>query len=111
MNTVAQNTILMRDTTEHLAGALGWPFVEPVEVSCGVLRKIPAELACRLRCVPLVYNAHRIVLVVDDPFHGAYLEANAYLLGAPYGRPIELALATRTTLDALLRKRITTVRG
>jgi hypothetical protein len=113
MGRAAQESVLTRTVTEHLALALGWSFVEPTAdtVSCGLLRKIPAELACRLRCVPLVCNAHRIVVVVDDPFHGAYIVANSYLLGAPYGRPLEVALATPAALDVLLHKRVSTVRG
>ena len=113
MGTADQESALNRTVTEHLALAMGWRFVEPTAdtVSCGLLRKIPAELACRLRCVPLVWNSRRIVLVVDDPFHGAYMAANSYLLGAPYNRPVELALATRAALDVLLHKRVSKVRG
>jgi type II secretion system (T2SS) protein E len=101
------------ETTRRLAAALGWPYVdlEKYAISCGLLRRIPAELACRERCVPMVSNAFRVVLVVDNLFSAAYMAANPQLLGAPYGRRLELALTTPRALDAALRKRASLVRG
>ena len=102
-----------QELSKHLARALGWPFVdlERYAISCGVLRRIPAELACRQRCVPMVFNTFRVVLVVDSPWNGAYMAVNRHLLGAPYDRRLELALTTPRALDADLRRRISLVRG
>jgi len=101
------------DAAQRLAEALGWPFVdlESYKVSCGILRRVPAELACRMRCVPMVFNAHRVVLVVDDPFHGYYLAAHPEQLGPPYDHSMELALGTRKGIDAALARRLTLVEG
>ena len=101
-----------RDAAIHLAKALGLPFVdlERYGISCGLLKRVPAELCCRLRCVPLVCNGQRVVLAVDDPFSAMYLAVNPQYLGAPYGRRLEFALTTRRGLDASLRKRVAVVR-
>jgi hypothetical protein len=79
-------------------------------ISCGILKRIPAELSCRLRCVPMVFNARRVVLVVDDPFTAAYLAANSQLLGPPYDHKIEFAMTTRRSLDSSLNRRAALVR-
>jgi hypothetical protein len=96
----------------HLAAALGWSFVdlESYSISCGILGKVAAELACRLRCVPIVHNAHRLVLAVDDPFQGAYLELHPELFGPRAGRELGIALTTRRGLDRALHKRVTVLR-
>lgn len=101
------------ETAQQLAEALDWPFVdlEHYNVSCGVLRRLPAELACRWRCVPMIFNSHRVVLVVDDPFQGYYLAANPAQLGSPQQYRIELALGTRKGIDAALTRRLTLVEG
>lgn len=90
-----------------LARALGWPLVMPEaqSVSCGTLRKIPLVLATTKRCVPLVFNRHRVVLMVDDPLSGVVLMANPQLLGPPYRRRLQIALTTSRVLDVLLDKR------
>ena len=95
-----------------MARALRWPFVDLEEYSpsCGTLAKVSAEFACRARCVPMVFNEHRVVLVVDDPVGGAYLLANPELFGPPHTRKVELALTTPEALDVALRKRIEVVR-
>lgn len=100
------------EVARHLAKALGWTFVDLREyrVSCGVLRKVPAELACRFRCVPLVFNHLRTVLAVDDPWNAAYLAANPQLLGPPYRHRLEFALTIPCALDACLHRRLTVVR-
>ncbi|MGQ9590214.1 MAG: hypothetical protein ACUVYA_07965 [Planctomycetota bacterium] len=100
------------ELAKHLARALGWSFVDLSEyrVSCGILRRLPAELACRLRCVPLIFNAHRVVLVVDDPYAAVYLQANQELLGPPYRHPLEFALTSASALDETLARRIALVR-
>jgi hypothetical protein len=100
------------EAVRHLAAALGWPFVdlERYSVSCGILGRIPAELACRLRCVPIVHNARRVVLAVDDAFQGAYLEIHPELLGPPRQRELTLALATPRGLDRALHKRVAVLR-
>jgi hypothetical protein len=97
----------------HVARALGWPFVdlEGYSPSCGMLAKVSAAFACRTRCVPVVFNKHRVVLVVDDPVNGAYLMANPQLMGPPHTRSVEVALTTPAALDMALRKRIEVVKG
>jgi hypothetical protein len=101
-----------RRDTEELARALGWTFfdLEDYKVSCGVLKRISAGLACRVRCVPVVFSRRRVVLAVDDPFNAAYMAANQQLLGPPYHFPLQFALATRRGIDAALHRRITSVR-
>lgn len=96
----------------HLAAALDWPFVDLCEyqISCGVLRRISAELCCRLRCVPMVFNAHRVVVVVDDPYAALYLLANQEILGPPYHHRLQFALTYRSALDACLARRLALVR-
>jgi len=103
---------LTTEGVEHMARALGWPFIdlESYQVSCGILRKVPAEFACRLRFVPLLLSSRRAVLAVDDPFTGAYLEANSYLLGPPYRREVEPVLTTPRGLDCALDRRVSVVR-
>ena len=100
------------DAAEQLARALKRPFVdlETYSISCGVLGKVPAELCCRLRCVPMIHSKRRVVLVVDDPFAEAYLAANQELLGPPYRFPLEFAVTTTRGIDAALRKRLAMVR-
>jgi hypothetical protein len=105
------------ERARELASSLGWPYVELEEyaVSCGILKRIPAELCCRLRCIPLVFNRRRIVLAVDDPFHAAYLSANPQLLGSPRGSPpggpVMFAMASPRGLDAALERRLLLVKG
>lgn len=102
-----------REAARHLARALGWPFVDLGEyaISCGILRRVPAELACRLRAVPMVHNARRVVLVVDEPFSAYYLLANRALVGLAGDARVEFALTTRSGLDAGLARRLTLARG
>jgi hypothetical protein len=73
------------DAARNLAAASGWAFVdlERYSISCGILRRVPAETCCRLRAVPMVDSVHRRVMVVDDVFQGVYIETNPELLGAP----------------------------
>ena len=101
------------EPARHIADALGWPLVDLREyrISCGILARIPAELACRVRCVPMVHNAHRVVLVVDDPWNAAYIEVNQQLLGPPYRNRLEFAFTTPAALDACLSRRLSVVRG
>ena len=103
---------LEMDTLEYMAKAMDWPFVTPDahSVSCGTLRKVSLSLASTKRCVPLVFNRRRVVLMVDDPLSGAVLLANPQLLGPPYRRRVEIALTTPRILDDLLDKRRTLVR-
>ena len=105
--------VRQRDIARHIAGALGWPFVdlEDYSPSCGTLAKVSAQFACRTRCVPVVFNERRVVLVVDDPVEGAYLLANPELLGPPHTRTVEIALTTPQALDVALRKRVEVVKG
>jgi len=103
---------LVKERARELASSLGLPYVDLEEyaVSCGTLRKIPAELCCRHRCIPLVFNRRRVVLAVDDPFHAAYLSANRELLGPPYRGPLAFAVASTAGLDAALERRLLLVR-
>jgi hypothetical protein len=100
------------EVAKHLARALGWSYIDLQDyvVSSGVLKKVPAEFACRQRCVPVVFNQHRLVIVVDDPYSGAYVMANSNLFGAPYDRPVKVALTTRRAMDHALHRRICAVR-
>jgi hypothetical protein len=97
-----------------MARALGWPFVDLREysISCGILRRIPAEIACRLRAIPMIANARRVVLVVDEPFSAFYVISNRELLGLPLDDArLRFALTTRSGLDAALARRLTLTRG
>ena len=100
------------ERARELASSLGLPYVDLDEYapSCGTLRKVPAELCCRLRCIPLVFNRRRIVLAVDDPFHAAWLSANREILGPPYRGPLAFAVASAADLDAALERRLHLVR-
>ena len=100
------------EKARELASSLGLPYVDLDDfgVSCGTLRKVPAELCCRLRCVPLVFNRRRIVLAVDDPFQAAYLSANREILGPPYRGPLAFAVASTAGLDAALDRRLRLVK-
>ena len=100
------------DVLQCVADAMDWPFVTPGvhDVSCGTLRKVPLALAATKRCVPLVFNRRRVVLMVDDPLFGADLLANPQLLGPPYRRRVEIALTTPRVIDDLLDKRRRLVR-
>ncbi len=100
------------DTLQYMAKAMDWPFVTPDShcVSCGTLRKVSLSLALTKRCVPLVFNRRRVVLMVDDPLSGSVLLANPQLLGPPYRRRVEIALTTPRVLDVLLDKRRRLVR-
>lgn len=101
------------DHARIISAAYGLPFVDLEEyaVSCGLLRRIDAELACRLRCVPMIHNTQRIVLVVDEPFQALYLSANPELIGPSEIRSrLEFALTTRRGLDRALERRLTLVR-
>jgi len=99
------------DALQYIAKAMDWPFVtpDPHSVSCGTLRKVSLSLVLTKRCVPLVFNRHRVVLMVDDPLNGAVLLANPQLLGPPYRRRVEIALTSPRVLDVLLDKRRTLV--
>lgn len=100
------------ESLQYVAEAMGWPLVTPDahDVSCGTLRKVPPSLAAATRCVPLVFNRRRVVLMVDDAVSGAFLLANPQLLGPPYRRRLEIALTTPRVIDVLLEKRRTLVK-
>jgi hypothetical protein len=101
-----------REATRHVARALGMPFVDlgAYPISCGILRRLPAELCCRLRCIPIVDNPLRTVLAIDAPWSAAYLAINSQWLGPPYRRVLEFVLTTPGALDAALHRRLTLVR-
>jgi hypothetical protein len=71
---------------------------------------VDAAFAAKERCIPLVWNARRIVLAVDDPASGVRLAACSAAFGPPYGREVEIALATPRGIDLALEKRLTVVR-
>ena len=106
-------TILEEESATHLARALYWEFVDLREhyISSGTLRKIPAALACRWRCVPMVFNERRLVLVVDDLFNASQISANVDLLDVSKGLPVTWVLTSRASMDAALHRRLTEVRG
>jgi hypothetical protein len=95
------------EQSRHLARALGLPFVDlrDYAVSPGILRKLPLRTVVKHRCVPMVYNPRRIVLLVDDAASLAYLAARSRLPGLPGNRPREFALTTPSGLDAAIRRR------
>ena len=86
----------------QLARAAGVPFVDArtLDVSPGILRKVPSVMARSRRCVPLVFNHRRIVLVVDDPFLASVMEAPVILreLGIEEYMRVEFALAAPAPL-------------
>jgi hypothetical protein len=92
-----------------LARALGVPFVdlETYSISPGILRRVPLSIAIKERCVPIVDNPRRRVLVVDDPARIAWLalaEERTSLRIAPRKR-IEFALATPAGMARALSRR------
>jgi hypothetical protein len=92
----------------QLARAAGVPFVDArsLSVSAGILRKIPVTMARSRRCVPLVFNQRRIVLVVDDPFISLATEPPAVLseLRLDDLRRVEFALAAPTPLGECIAR-------
>ena len=101
-----------QEAARQVAAAMSWPAVDFREyfVSCGTLRKLPAELCCRLRCAPIIFNSRRVVLAVDNLFHAAYLLANPQLLGPPYRHNLQFAFTSPRSLDLCLHKRIAVVK-
>ena len=92
-----------------LAEAASLPFVDlrSYRISGGMLRKIPAPAARSRRCVPMIHNRRRVVLVVDDPalaFDLGDCEKLAEALEIEGGREIEFALAASGALDSVLER-------
>ncbi len=103
-----------KELFSHLARSLRLPFVDLKEykISPGILRKLPRDVAKRYRCVAMVCNARRVVLVHDRPADGLFLSTNPALLGLSETvgrdskRVVELALTTTSALDAALARRL-----
>jgi hypothetical protein len=95
------------EAARHLARALGLPFVDlkSYRISPGILRKLPSRGAVELRCVPMISNPRRVVLVIDDPAALAILASRRDLTGGPRGRPLEFALTTPSALEETLQRR------
>lgn len=95
------------ERTRHLARALGLPFVDLSDytISPGILRKLPARTMMANRCLPMVFNPRRVVLLLDDPARLACLTARPWLLGLPTDRPVEFALTTPSALEEALTRR------
>ena len=93
---------------ELLAKACGVPFVDLdiYEISPGMLRRISSRVSIEERCVPMVDNPRRTVLVVDDPARIAWLVTQRRELGLGQGREVEFALASREGLDRALSRRL-----
>jgi len=99
---------LANDDTRRLARAFDLPFVDldEYEISPGVLRRLPARLTVEERCVPIVDNPRRLVLVVDDAARVPWLELWRRELGLGVGKRLEFALASTTGLNATLGRRL-----
>jgi hypothetical protein len=96
-----------REAARHLAWALGLPYVEPEagSISPGTLRKLALRVSLASRCVPLVYNARRVVLVIDQPATALILGADPGPLGLSPGQRLEFALTPPSALEAWLARR------
>lgn len=92
----------------QLARAAGLPFVDArsLSVSPGIRQKLPPEMARERRCIPLIFNSRRIVLVVDDPFTALTTQPFFILreLGLQDSRRVEFALAAPTPLGECLER-------
>ena len=97
-----------RTDAQLVAKACDLPFVDldSYEISPGMLRRISSRVAIEERCVPMVDNPRRTVLVVDDPARIAWLATQRHELGLGQGREIEFALASTEGLDRTLSRRL-----
>ena len=119
-------------SARQLAKGLSVPFVDLCEyrISPGILRRLSAGLAARYRCVPMMDNSRRVVLVFDsaerlasvavDPggvvegLRGAGGEGRElvsdWLAGSDSPRDgerrLEFALTTSRGMDAALERRL-----
>ena len=99
------------EVATHLARSVGVPFIDLREysISAGILRKLPDRVSRRYRCVPIVFNHRRVVLVHDNPADGLLLKTDPSLLGLPvhtgHPRTVEFALTTSSALEEALRRR------
>ena len=102
------------EACRHLARSLRLPFVDlrRYRISPGVLRKIPGEKALRYRCVPMIYNSRRIVLIHDSPADMFFLASEPGALGisgitgAGRSRALEFGLTTRSAFEETLKRRL-----
>lgn len=98
---------------QWLARSLGAPFVDLREyrISSGILRKLPRDLAMEYRCVPMVFNRRRVVLVHDSPADALRLAADPppflrFRAREEGSRSVEFALTTSSALDEALARRL-----
>jgi hypothetical protein len=105
VNTPSSHT---HDATRRLAHAFDLPFVDldEYEISPGMLRKLPARLSIEERCVPMMDNPRRTVLVVDDVARIPWLELRRQELGIGLGKQLEFALGSCDGLNAALCRRL-----
>ena len=101
-----------RWSLEQIARCAGIAFVDlaSYRISPGILRKVGLETARRLRCVPMVFNPRRIVLVHDDPVRAFALRVDPSPFLAELGvwseaPALDVALTTPSALDATLERR------
>ena len=96
-----------REVARHLARALGVPFVDLDEysISPGILSKLPLDTMVENRCLPMIFNSRRVVLLVDDASRMARLSSGDRIVGAPVGRRFEFAITTRSGVDAGIERR------
>ncbi len=100
------------ETCRQVAYSLRLPFVDlrAYRISPGILRKLPTRFAVRYRCVPMVYNHRRVLLVHDNPADIFFLSTNPDVLdilglGGPEGAVVlEFALTTKAALDESLER-------
>ena len=101
------------ETARELARVVGFPFVDlrDYAISPGILRKLPRDFAVRYRCVPLICNPRRIVLVHDSPADALFVAANPAILaaagvrGPDRERRLEFALTSSSALERALERR------
>ena len=93
---------------EFLARGWGLPCVdlESNEISDAILRRHPARVSIRERCVPMLDNPRRTVLVVDDASRIPVLELRRDEFGIPRGKPLEFALTSSEGLTETLLRRL-----
>ena len=102
------------EVTRHLARSLGVSFVDLEEyvISPGILSKVARDFSARYRCVPMVCNRRRVVLVHEDPADILRLSADPGLLatsgleGVGEKRTLEFALTTPPALTRTLERRL-----
>ncbi|MEM7230990.1 MAG: hypothetical protein AAF517_02375 [Planctomycetota bacterium] len=70
------------ESYQRIAECAGVPFIDlrDYRISPGILQKLPRSFVNDHRCVPMVFNRTRVILVCADP-------ADAYLIEAEMEQP------------------------